>query len=175
MLEDRIKARVRDVQDFPKKGIVFKDLTPLLKDHVLYRDILNELTKQAAICRPDVIIGIESRGFWFGPPMAMELKIPFIPLRKKGKLPYETISLEYELEYGSAEIEIHTDAINPGQRVLIHDDLLATGGTARAAAELSEKAGGVVVGFSFLVELSFLNGRSLLRDSSDNIANLARW
>lgn len=166
---------MRDVQDFPIPGIVFKDLTPILKDPLLCRDMLVEMNKMASLLKVDAVVGVESRGFWFGVPMSIDLRVPFVPIRKKGKLPYETLSYEYDLEYGSATIEMHVDAIQPGQRVLIHDDLLATGGTALAAAELVKKAGGKVVGYLFIAELSFLEGRARLLSSSENIANLARW
>lgn len=175
MLEQRIKQKVRDVLDFPKPGITFKDLTPLLQDHLLCRDMVKAMTNIATRLEVDAIVGVESRGFWFGLPLAMELGVPFIPIRKKGKLPGSTIEFEYDLEYGSAIIEMHTDALAPGQRVLIHDDLLATGGTAMASAELVSMAGAEVAGFLFIAELSFLNGRSRLLSCSENIANLARW
>ncbi|GAB4245418.1 MAG: adenine phosphoribosyltransferase [Ekhidna sp.] len=157
-LEERIKKVIRDVPDFPKPGIVFKDITPLLKEVQLSGDITSALADYWQSYHIDVIVGIESRGFIWGNALAQKMKIPFVPIRKKGKLPADTYSFEYQLEYGSSEVEIHKDGILKGQRVLIHDDLLATGGTALAAAELVKKCEGVVAGFSFLVELSFLDG-----------------
>ena len=175
MIEDRIKAVVRDVPDFPKPGIVFKDITPILQHPELCRDIVEELRNTYKDLNISAVLGVESRGFLFGVSLATALNVPFAPVRKKGKLPYETVDFSYDLEYGSAEIEMHVDAIKPGDRVLIHDDLLATGGTAGAAAELVNKCGGEVVGFSFLIELGFLNGRSKLDTRGANISTLAAW
>lgn len=173
-LTDRINLSIRDVADFPKKGIVFKDITPILKDAQLSKDICDELSSQFD---DDVthVAGIESRGFLFGFPAAMNKDISFILIRKKGKLPYKTASLKYDLEYGSAEIEMHIDAVKKGDRVIIHDDLLATGGTAVAAAKLVRQQGAKVVGFSFIVELSFLNGRSLLEEFTQNINSIIKF
>lgn len=153
---------VRDVPDFPKKGILFKDITPILKDSKALAFATDELTSCLEETRPDLIVGIESRGFIFSPILAYKLKAGFIPVRKKGKLPWETIRASYELEYGSSELEIHQDAVFQGARVAVVDDLLATGGTARAAIQLVEKLGGEVVGVAFLVELAFLKGREKL-------------
>ena len=169
MLQNRIKSVIRDVPDFPKPGILFKDITPLLHQHDLSKEIVDELANQWRGEGIDAIAGIESRGFIYGMTLAQALGLPFIPVRKAGKLPYKTYTHAYELEYGSAEIEIHVDAVEAGQKILIHDDLLATGGTAAAAAELITKAGGVIGGFSFLVELSFLQGMKPLKKYTDNI------
>jgi adenine phosphoribosyltransferase len=174
-IEDKIKNVIRDVPNFPKEGIVFKDITPIMMDAQLSNEILDHLVELYKNESIDVIAGIESRGFLFGYPLAMRLGIPFILIRKKGKLPYEKISHSYDLEYGSATIEMHTDAIQAGQRVLIHDDLLATGGSAEAAAILVEKTGGKVASFNFLVSLDFLNGAEKLNRFSDKIINLVRY
>ncbi|MEQ6168886.1 adenine phosphoribosyltransferase [Ekhidna sp. MALMAid0563] len=168
-LRQRIIDSIRDVPDFPKPGIVFKDITPLLKDVQLSADITDALADYWKDHELDVIVGIESRGFIWGNALAQKLNIPFVPVRKKGKLPAETHSFAYDLEYGSAEVEIHKDSILKGHRALIHDDLLATGGTAVAAAELVKMAGGEVAGFSFLVELGFLNGKAPLDKYTNHI------
>jgi adenine phosphoribosyltransferase len=175
MLAETLKKVIRDVPDFPKPGIIFKDITPILLDAELTRNIVDEMAKQVKPLNIDAIVGIESRGFWFGIMLANRLDIPFIPIRKKGKLPYKTLSYKYDLEYGSAEIEIHEDAIKPNWNVLIHDDLLATGGTACAAAELIKIQNANVAGFSFVVNLEFLNGSELLRNYSKNILNLVSF
>jgi adenine phosphoribosyltransferase len=153
---------IRDVPDFPNPGILFKDITPVLADAEALREVVDALSAAAAALQPDLIVGIESRGFLFGAPMAVQMGLGFSPVRKKGKLPYETITQEYALEYGTNVVEAHVDAVQPGQRVVIVDDLLATGGTAVAAANLVEKLGGVVAGYCFLVELEFLKGRERL-------------
>ncbi|MDF1672216.1 MAG: adenine phosphoribosyltransferase [Vicingaceae bacterium] len=175
MLVDTIKKVIRDVPDFPKPGIVFKDITPILLDPELTRNVVGELKKQVESLNLDAIVGIESRGFWFGIMLANQLNIPFIPIRKKGKLPYKTVSYSYDLEYGSAEIEMHEDAIKKGWNVLIHDDLLATGGTAQASAELIKMQGGTVAGFNFMVELDFLKGSDILSKYSQNISSLVHF
>lgn len=162
-LTQRIRSAIRDVNDFPKPGIVFKDITPILHNAQLSNDIVTHLAKVYADQSIDAVCGVESRGFFFGFPLALALGVPFIPVRKQGKLPYETISHAYELEYGQAVVEMHSDAVQQGMRVLIHDDLLATGGTACAAAELVEKQSGEVAAFSFLVELEFLKGSDFLK------------
>jgi adenine phosphoribosyltransferase len=167
-LTERIAATIRDVPDFPKEGILFKDITPLMKDAVLSKEMVAALASKWK-GKVDAIAGVESRGFLFGFPLAMELGIPFLLIRKKGKLPYQTVSYKYDLEYGTAEIEMHTDCVSNGLRVLIHDDLLATGGTAEASAQLIKSQEGIVAGFSFLVELSFLNGKSKLTEHSSDI------
>jgi adenine phosphoribosyltransferase len=174
-LSNKINLAIRDVHDFPKEGIVFKDITPIMMDAGLSNEILEALAEQFRSENLQGIAGIESRGFLFGFPLAMALGIPFIMIRKKGKLPYEKISHAYDLEYGSAVIEMHSDAFSPGDRILIHDDLLATGGSAAAAAELIQKCQGVVAGFNFMVELQFLEGREKLKTYSENISNLVQY
>lgn len=168
-------AAVRDVPDFPRPGILFKDITPILQDYRLCREITHTIGSQVKHLGIDAIAGIESRGFLFGMMLAGELQLPFVPVRKKGKLPYQTLSESYQLEYGEAEIEIHTDAFAKGCRVLIHDDLLATGGTALAAANLVKKSGAEVAAFSFLIELEFLNGKAHLKSKADDIFSLIRY
>jgi adenine phosphoribosyltransferase len=174
-LSNKIQLAIRDVHDFPKEGIVFKDITPIMMDAGLSNEILEALAAQFRSENLQGIAGIESRGFLFGFPLAMALGIPFIMIRKKGKLPYEKISHAYDLEYGSSVIEMHSDALSPGDRILIHDDLLATGGSAAAAAELIQKCQGVVAGFNFMVELQFLEGREKLKTYSENISNLVQY
>ncbi len=175
MLETRIKKAIRDIPDFPKPGILFKDITPILLDHRLSIDIAEDLATLVSTWKVDAIIGVESRGFLFGMMTAQALRVPFIPVRKAGKLPYDTVSHEYDLEYGSAKVEMHLDVIQPGWNVLIHDDLLATGGTACAAAELIRKQKGAVAGFAFLVELGFLNGNDRLKEYSENTTSLVTY
>lgn len=175
MISTRLKKVIRDVPDFPKPGILFKDITPILLDPQLTRDIIDEMVKHVKELKIDAIVGIESRGFWFGIMLANKLEIPFIPIRKKGKLPYKTVSYSYDLEYGSAEIEMHEDEIKEGWNVLIHDDLLATGGTACASAELLKMQKANVAGFSFVVDLTFLNGSDVLKKYSENIFNLVSY
>lgn len=175
MIENRIKTAIRDVVDFPKEGIVFKDITPIMLDAQLSSDIVDHLVEMYRGKGIDKIAGIESRGFLFGYPVAMKLGIPFVLIRKAGKLPYHKISYAYELEYGTATIEIHVDAVKSGEKILIHDDLLATGGSAAAAAELIVQCGGEVAGFNFLVGLNFLNGEEKLRNYTDNITNLVDY
>jgi adenine phosphoribosyltransferase len=175
MLEQRLRQAIRDVPDFPKPGILFKDITPILLDHVLCSDTADALAASVRDQQPDVVIGVESRGFFFGLMMAQRLGVPFVPVRKAGKLPYRTVSHEYELEYGTATVEMHVDAVQPNQRVLIHDDLLATGGTAAAAAELVKQQGGDVAGFSFLVALDFLNGEDALKPYADTFVSLLHY
>ncbi|MCT4579962.1 MAG: adenine phosphoribosyltransferase [Flavobacteriales bacterium] len=173
-LKQRIDQAIRNVPDFPKEGIMFKDITPVLENAELSAEIIKEFAAKIE-GKVDAIAGIESRGFLFGFPVAVQLGIPFILIRKKGKLPYKTISHKYDLEYGSAEIEMHVDTITPGMNVLVHDDLLATGGTAVAASELITKQGGNVAGFSFLVELAFLEGAEKLKSYSDKITSLVSY
>lgn len=173
-LKQRIDSAIRDIPNFPKEGIIFKDITPILENHKLSKDIVKEIASKVE-GKIDAIAGIESRGFLFGFPVAMELGIPFIMIRKKGKLPYKTISHKYELEYGSSEIEMHIDAVTEGMNVLVHDDLLATGGTAIATSELIKKQGGKVAGFSFLVELEFLKGSEKLSNYSDKIVSMISY
>ena len=157
-LSDKIKKSIRDVKDYPKPGIIFKDITPVLADTGLRKEIVNALIQQFSTQKIDAIASTEARGFIFGSILAYELGCPFILIRKAGKLPYQTRSQEYNLEYGTAKVEMHIDAVEPGWRVLVHDDLLATGGTAGAAAELIQRANGIVAGFSFIINLSFLPG-----------------
>ncbi len=157
-----LKSAIRDVPDFPKKGIIFKDITPLLGQPELFKEIIEQTAAHFKTRNIDKVLAIESRGFIFGGPLACELGAGFVPIRKKGKLPYKTASASYSLEYGTDTLEMHEDAFKPGERVLIADDLLATGGTAKATAELAEKMGGKVAGFSFLIVLEFLNGRKKL-------------
>lgn len=175
MISNQLKAVIRDVYDFPKPGIIFKDITPILLDAKLTKEVVSALAKDTEHLNLNAIVGIESRGFWFGIMLANELNIPFIPIRKKGKLPYKTLSYKYDLEYGSAEVEMHEDAIQKNWNVLVHDDLLATGGTAKAAAELILMQGGSVAGFSFVVELDFLDGRTELLKYSKNIISLTNF
>jgi adenine phosphoribosyltransferase len=158
------EALVRDVPDFPKPGILFKDITPVLQDYDALKQVIDKMTEQSRPLKVDVVVGIEARGFIFGAPLALELEVGFVPLRKLGKLPYNRLVEEYALEYGTNTVEIHTDSIKPGQRVLIVDDVLATGGTAAAAARLVERAGGQVTGLCFLIELDFLEGRKALEN-----------
>ncbi|HQQ93234.1 MAG TPA: adenine phosphoribosyltransferase [Bacteroidia bacterium] len=167
-LEARINKILRDVPDFPKPGIVFKDISPLFYNQALCSRIVDEFLERLHE-KPDALIGIESRGFLFGFLMANKLDIPFVFVRKAGKLPAATISVEYELEYGSAKMEMHADALKPGWKVLIHDDLLATGGTAEAAARLVKKAGASVSAFNFVIGLDFLQGEEKLKSYSNQI------
>jgi adenine phosphoribosyltransferase len=153
---------IRDVPDFPKQGIIFKDITTLLQDGEAFRQALNLMLKKYLDAKINKVLGIEARGFIFGGVLAYKLGCGFVPARKPGKLPYRTIREEYTLEYGINALEIHEDSIKPGEKVLIVDDLLATGGTALAAAKLAEKLGGEVVGIEFLIELGFLHGREKL-------------
>ena len=159
-----LTSYIRDVPDFPIPGIIFKDITPLLRDSGAFGEAIEKLVEPYKSNLPDVIVAVEARGFIFATPMAQALGCGFAPVRKPGKLPAETASLAYELEYGSDEVEIHTDAVESGDRVLIVDDLLATGGTAAATAELVEDLGGEVVGLAFLIELDFLQGRAKLQE-----------
>ncbi|WP_026729743.1 adenine phosphoribosyltransferase [Flavobacterium denitrificans] len=159
-----IKNYIRDIQDFPKEGILFKDITPLLNNPEARTNCLKILVDSLKGQKIDKVVGAESRGFFFGMLLAQELNAGFIPVRKPKKLPFETISASYELEYGFDSLEMHTDAIKNGDRVLVHDDVLATGGTAKAVCELVEKLGGEIVQCNFLMELSFLNGREKIKD-----------
>lgn len=163
-LATRLRATIRDVPDFPQPGIVFKDITPVLGDSVLFQDVVLHLAERLSDQAIDVVAGIESRGFIFGAPLALALGAGFVPIRKPGKLPANKIRVDYDLEYGTDALEAHADAIVAGQRVLIADDVLATGGTAAAAARLIRQLNGDVVGFCILVELGFLGGREKLQD-----------
>jgi adenine phosphoribosyltransferase len=154
---------IRDIPDFPKPGILFKDITPLLGEPRAFRYAVEQLTEHARSLKADALAAAEARGFLFAAPIALALEKPLVPLRKPGKLPYRTLSLQYELEYGNAELQVHVDGISPGARVLLIDDLLATGGTMEAGCRLIEKAGGKVAGCAFVVELTFLDGRKRLQ------------
>jgi len=172
MISDRLDKIIRTVPNFPKDGINFKDITPLLMNADLSSAIIDTFTIQLEELELDAIVGIESRGFLFGFLLANKLGIPFIPIRKAGKLPGETLKYKYDLEYGSAEVEIHKSDIQKGWKVLVHDDLLATGGTACAAAELIHGLSANVVGFAFVVALDFLNGKEKIKKYSENIISL---
>ncbi len=159
---DELKKLIREVPDFPKPGILFYDITTLLKDSAGLQALSDRFAEHYAEERPDIVVGIEARGFVFGPLLATRLDRGFVPVRKPGKLPAETVEVSYDLEYGQDTLQVHRDAVEPGQRVLIVDDLLATGGTAAATCKLVEKLGGQVAGLAFVVELTFLNGRDKL-------------
>lgn len=161
---ERIRARIRDIPDFPKPGILFKDITPVIQDPGCLRLSVEHLVRPFVDQGITAVVGMEARGFIFGSLVAWELDVGFVPLRKPGKLPYEVKSISYDLEYGSAALEVHTDAVGPGDRVLIIDDLLATGGTARASCELIESLGAEVAACGFIVELDALGGRDQLGD-----------
>jgi adenine phosphoribosyltransferase len=158
----RLRSLIRNIPDFPEAGIQFKDLTPLMADREALAEAVAGLAEHARALRVDCVVAAEARGFLLGPALALELGAGFVLARKPGKLPYETVSAEYLLEYGAAQLEIHSDALGRGTRVLVHDDLLASGGTAGALCELVETLGGEVVGCSFLIELAFLDGRARL-------------
>lgn len=175
MLEQKVKNTIRDVPDFPKPGILFKDITPVFQNPILCDEITTHLANTFRSQKIDIVAGIESRGFLFGFTLAQKLGVPFVLIRKAGKLPYKKISQSYDLEYGSATIEMHIDAIQKGQRVLIHDDLLATGGTAEAAAQLIQKQEGILVGFAFVIELSFLEGRKMLDKYNTEVWSLVTY
>lgn len=163
-MEFNIKEYIRDIQDFPKEGVGFKDITPLLNDHQATVQTVKALKTLLGDQKIDRVVGMESRGFFFGTLLAAELGVGFIPVRKPGKLPFDKISEEYALEYGTDILEMHADAIKPGERILIHDDVLATGGTAEAVCKLVERLGGEIVQLNFLMELSFLHGRDRLKN-----------
>jgi adenine phosphoribosyltransferase len=173
-LEENIKRAVRDIPDFPKPGIVFKDITPVFYDQKLCSVIVDTFIERLGE-KPDAIVGIESRGFLFGILVANKLNVPFVLVRKKGKLPYKTNQVEYALEYGTGVIEMHEDALGEDWNVIIHDDLLATGGTAEATARLVEQAGAKVAGFSFIISLDFLKGKEKLTNHTNNITCLAHY
>jgi adenine phosphoribosyltransferase len=175
MLQDKINNTLRDVKDFPKPGILFKDITPLFHNQELCNEIIDEFAKRFADKNINAVIGVESRGFLFGFALANKLNIPFILVRKAGKLPFKTMSYEYDLEYGSAKIEMQIDEIQKDWNVLIHDDLLATGGTAEAAAKLVKMQGGNVAGFAFVIELEFLQGKERLKRYSEDIVSLVKY
>ena len=169
----QIEAYIRDIPDFPVKGILFKDITPLLQDPTAFRETVNALAAHYEGLAIDAVVAIESRGFIFGAPLAYRLGAGFVPVRKPGKLPAASTSVAYALEYGTNTLEMHLDAVLPGQKVLIVDDLLATGGSAAAAAELVERLGGQVVGLAFVVELEFLKGRARL--NGRDVFSLVRY
>ncbi len=163
-LEARLKAIIRDVPDFPKKGIIFKDITPLLADHAAFGEMIKHFASQFKDAGITKVLGIEARGFLLAAPIAVELGAGLIPVRKKGKLPYKTVAATYALEYGTDTLEMHEDAVKAGEKVLIVDDVLATGGTAAAVCALVEKLGGKVAGVAMMIELEFLKGRAKLGD-----------
>ena len=165
---EQIKKLIRNVPDFPKPGIMFKDITPMLKDPAGFDLAIETICKNIDASKVDMICGIESRGFIFAAAVAARMKKGFVPVRKAGKLPWETHQVKYALEYGEDCLEIHTDAFSTGSRAVLVDDLLATGGTAKAACELIEKAGGTVDSVHFVIELAFLNGRNLLKERKIN-------
>ena len=159
---EKLRVAVRDVPDFPKKGIVFKDITPVLNDPILFRESIDLFLERCRGKNLDKVVGIDARGFLFGSAVAYELGLGFVPIRKRGKLPYRTDTAKYSLEYGEAEVEMHTDAVREGERVVLVDDLLATGGTSAAAAVLIRNAGADLLEAQFLIELEFLEGRKRL-------------
>lgn len=161
------KEKIRVILDYPQEGVRFKDITTLLADGPAYRAAIDRMVEFAQEKKPDIIVGPEARGFVVGCPLAVQMGVGFAPVRKKGKLPYETIQAEYSLEYGKDALAMHKDAIKPGQRVLIADDLLATGGTIKTTIDLVQKLGGEIVGLAFLIELTYLNGREKLGSDSD--------
>ena len=158
----KLEDKIRDILDFPKKGVIFRDITPLLQDAAAFRYVIDLLTEKYRDSGVDIVVAAEARGFIFGAPLAYNLGVGFVPVRKPAKLPAESISAQYELEYGVDSLHMHQDAITPGQRVLVIDDLLATGGTVKAKIELVEKLGAEVVGVAFLIELTLLEGRKKL-------------
>ena len=160
LLSDRIRAAIREYADFPRPGILFRDISPIFLDPELFESITVALAAEAQARGAEIVVGIESRGFLLGTPVALSLNLPFVPVRKRGKLPGDTVWLEYDLEYGTEHLELQRDSLRTGARVVLVDDLLATGGTAVAAARLIERVGGILAGIAFLVELSELNGRA---------------
>ena len=174
-IEDLLKQHVHEIHDFPKPGISFKDITPILSNPQLSKKVVNALAEYTKPLQVDAIVGIDSRGFLFGASLARFLELPFVVVRKKGKLPGETIAHSYDLEYGSATLEIHRNALKPGQKVLIHDDLLATGGTAKASAELVQQLGAEVSAFAFIIDLAFLNGAAVLEPYQAACHSLLRY
>jgi len=161
-LQERVRELIIDVPNFPIEGIVFKDILPLFRHSELVKEVVSEMARELQPYQPTVLAGMESRGFLLGLPLALELKIPFVCIRKKGKLPGEVSGISYSLEYGRAEIEIQKSALKAGDRVILHDDVLATGGTANAAAQLIQSSGADLIAFSFLMELNFLKGREII-------------
>jgi len=161
---DDLKAIIRDIPDFPKKGVIFKDITTLLKEGERFKEAIDEISDRYLNKRIDVVVSVEARGFIIGSAIAYKLRAGIVPIRKKGKLPWHTLRATYELEYGTDTLEIHQDAIKPGERVLIVDDLLATGGTAGAVVDLVERLEGKIIEIAFLIELTFLKGRKQIKD-----------
>lgn len=174
-LQQRLEAAIRAVPDFPKPGVLFRDITPVLEDPLLCRALIEGFKHRLQDIPIDGIAGIESRGFLFGMPLALALGVPFLTVRKKGKLPGRTVGCAYTLEYGTAEVEMHEGSVLPGMRILVHDDLLATGGTAAAAAQLVRMQGGTVSGFAFLIELAFLNGLTKLEPFNAKVVTLQTY
>jgi len=170
-----LKSRIRTVPHYPKQGVMFRDITTLLKDPVGFRDTINELAKRYAGVKIDLVAGIEARGFIVGAALAYQLGLGFVPIRKKGKLPAETVGQDYELEYGTDRIEMHVDAVSHGERVLLVDDLLATGGTAGAACKLIERMGGTIVECCFVIDLPDLGGRARLEKHGHNVFALCEF
>ena len=175
MIQEKLDKVIRTIPDFPKDGISFKDITPLLLDASLTNNIIDEFIIKLEGVKIDAIVGVESRGFLFGFLLANKMEIPFVPIRKVGKLPGETLQYKYDLEYGSAEVEIHKNDVQKGWNILIHDDLLATGGTASAAAELVLRLGCKVSAFTFVVNLDFLNGKKEIKEYTNNIISLIEY
>lgn len=174
-IEARIKSLIRDIPDFPKKGILFRDITPLLLDSKICNDIVDEFVRRFNGLHIDMVCAVESRGFFFGTLLANRLQLPFVPIRKAGKLPGDTISYTYDLEYGTSTIEIHDGVIKPGSKILLHDDLLATGGTILASMELIKKQKAEVAAVTFLVSLEFLEGALKLKRKEANVISLAKY
>ncbi len=175
MLQEKINNTIRDVPDFPKEGILFKDITPLFQDQPLCTEITENFVQQFQGTPIDAVVGIESRGFLFGFSLANKLGVPFVLVRKEGKLPYRKTAYKYDLEYGSAVVELQEGDVKPGWNVLIHDDLLATGGTAIAAAELVKKQGASVAGFAFVVELDFLKGKEKINTYASKVYSVVNY
>jgi len=175
MIQEKLDKVIRTIPNFPKDGISFKDITPLLLDSSLTNNIIDEFIIKLEGVKIDAIVGVESRGFLFGFLLANKMEIPFIPIRKVGKLPGETLQYKYDLEYGSAEVEIHKNDVQKGWNILIHDDLLATGGTASAAAELVLQLGCNISAFTFVVNLDFLNGKKEIKEYTNNIISLIEY
>jgi adenine phosphoribosyltransferase len=175
MIKEKLDDVIRTIPDFPKEGIIFKDITPLLLDYNLTNDIIDAFISALNGVKVDAIVGVESRGFLFGFLLANKMEVPFIPIRKVGKLPGETIKYKYDLEYGSAEVEVHKNDIKPDWNIVVHDDLLATGGTAVAASELILKLEARVSAFTFVVNLDFLNGKKELEKYTNNIISLTNY
>jgi adenine phosphoribosyltransferase len=175
MIDRKLRSTVRDILDFPKPGIVFKDITPILQDPVLSREVVDAFIEQLEGVELDVVVGVESRGFFFGMMLAERLNLPFVPIRNPGKLPYATIRQSYDLEYGSSTIEIHEDAFPAGSRILLHDDLLATGGTIIAASKLIEQMGGTVSAMAFVISLDFLGAKKQLESYCNKVISLISY